>query len=93
MLDTIFVFTLVFILSVQNGPELKLQFVFLVVPMAFLCVWLVQKLYSCQRMAMQFSLQMALFPLHYPMTSMRGIFSFAFWVIITQKCEAVNFSS
>ena len=46
---------------------------------------------SCKvirELAMQFSLQTTLFPLCYTMRSIIGMFSFAFWVISTQKCEA-----
>ena len=44
-------------------------------------------------LAMQFSLQTALFPLHYAMRAIMGMFSFTFWVIRTQRCESVIFSS
>ena len=39
----------------------------------------------------QFSLQYLKFSLRYTMGNMFGMFSFAFWVIRTLKCEAVNF--
>ena len=51
MLDTDDVFALVIILWVQNEPELKLQFVFLVLLMAFLLLWHVQEKYDCQRIS------------------------------------------
>ena len=38
----------------------------------------------------QFSLQYLKFSLRYTMRNMFGMFSFAFWVISTQKCEAVK---
>ena len=39
----------------------------------------------------QFSLQYLKFSLRYTMRNMFGMFSFAFWVIRTLECEAVNF--
>ena len=39
----------------------------------------------------QFSLQYLKFSLRYTMGNMSGMFSFAFWVIRTLKCEAVIF--
>ena len=39
----------------------------------------------------QFSLQYVKFSLSNTMRNMFGMFSFAFWVISTQKCEVVNF--
>ena len=39
----------------------------------------------------QFSLQYLKFSLRYTMGNMIGMFSFAFWVFRTLKCEAVNF--
>ena len=39
----------------------------------------------------QFSLQYLKFSLRYTMGNMFGMFSFAFWVIRTLKCELVNF--
>ena len=39
----------------------------------------------------QFSLQHLKFSLRYTMGNMFGMFSFAFWVIRTLKCEVVNF--
>ena len=39
----------------------------------------------------QFSLQYLKFSLRYTMGNMFGFFSFAFWVIRTLTCEAVNF--
>ena len=39
----------------------------------------------------QFSLQYDKFSLRYTMGNMFGMFSFAFWVIRTLKCEVVNF--
>ena len=39
----------------------------------------------------QFSLQYLKFSLRYTMRNMSGMFSFAFWVIRTLKCEAVIF--
>ena len=39
----------------------------------------------------QFSLQYLKFSLRYTMRNMFGMFSFAFWVISTQKCEADSF--
>ena len=39
----------------------------------------------------QFSLQYLEFSLRYTMRNMSGMFSFAFWVIRTLKCEAVIF--
>ena len=39
----------------------------------------------------QFSLQYLKFSLRYTMGNMFGMFSFAFWVIRTLKCEVVNF--
>ena len=39
----------------------------------------------------QFSLQYLKFSLKYTMGNMFGMFSFAFWVIRTLKCEVVNF--
>ena len=44
-------------------------------------------------LAMQFSLQTALFPLHYAMRTIMGLFPFEFWVISTPKREAVIFGS
>ena len=38
----------------------------------------------------EFSLQYLKFSLRYAMSNMSGMFSFAFWVFSTQKCEAVN---
>ena len=40
-----------------------------------------------------FSLQTALFLLCHAMRTIMGMFSFAFWVTITQKCEVVIFCS
>ena len=39
----------------------------------------------------KFSLKYLKFSLRYTMGNMFGMFSFAFWVIRTLKCEAVNF--
>ena len=39
----------------------------------------------------KFSLQCLKFSLRYTMGNMFGMFSFAFWVVRTLKCEAVNF--
>ena len=39
----------------------------------------------------EFSLQYLKFSLRYTMGNMFGMFSFAFWVIRTLKCEVVNF--
>ena len=48
---------------------------------------------AVRELAIQFSLKLALFPLHMAMRILFGMFLFAFSLISTQKCEPVNFSS
>ena len=86
-------FCLVFILRVQNGPELnyKLSFHCFKCPLA--AYGLCMSCMAIRELAIQFSLKMASFSLHYAMRIMFDIFSFAFWVIITKKCEVDLLSS
>ena len=49
--------------------------------MAFLCLWHVEESMAVGELAMQFPLQMAMFPLHYAMRPIMGMLLFVFWVI------------
>ena len=42
-------------------------------------------------LAMQFSLQIALYPMCYVMRTIMGMFMFAFWVISTQNVKQIFF--